>query len=549
MEHRTISVDDATSLIERDESHFWDHKSARSSGATIQKIGAALANADGGEFIVGVEDKSAGSGLTRWIGFDSIEAATPVLEALARDTKPPVPYSVEFLSVEEMTESGIAVLVEVRKSENVHLTADGKVYVRRAAASTVISGQAVIDLTLSKGARSYEDQLLADYDSDDLSEEDELAHFLATYSPSTDARDFIRKQRLVNRNTGKAKISSAILYAENPSAVVPKRCSIKISRYNTKDAKPRRDHLVSNPTTIEGPARLIIEEAIRQVTEMIEAVSILRPDGTMAPMSYPPEALKELIVNAVIHRDYNISDDIRISVLNNRVEVRSPGSLPGHMTLANLTEERFARNPNIVRLLNKYPEPPNKDIGEGLRTVLDKMTEAKLQAPKFYLDGNYFVVELGHTPLARPEEIVLEYLDSHTEITNLIGRGLTGITSENAMKEVFYTLRNAGKLEKVPGKAGNKSAWRLVQTMTSEPSAANSSQVVTIEQDETAEPSDIIDPRHVGTAMQGESIPAKHKALRKFTFRPGRAPARNHPCPCGSGVKFKLCHGRPGQDI
>jgi ATP-dependent DNA helicase RecG len=113
-----------------------------------------------------------------------------------------------------------------------------------------------------------------------------------------------------------------------------------------------------------------------------------------------------------------------------------------------------------VRLLNKYPDAPNKDIGEGLNTVFSKMAEAKLQPPQLSVEGSSFVVRLGHTPLARPQELVMEYLKTHDEITNRIARGLCGISSENTMKDVFLALNRAGKLERVPGKAGNKAAWQ-----------------------------------------------------------------------------------------
>ncbi len=115
-----------------------------------------------------------------------------------------------------------------------------------------------------------------------------------------------------------------------------------------------------------------------------------------------------------------------------------------------------------VRLLNQFPDPPNMDIGEGLRTAVRKMTEAKLQPPKFMIDANDFVVSLRHTPLARPHEIVMEYLASH-DITNSIARGLTGITSENSMKEVFYGLKKTNTIEMLPGKRGSASAWRKVR--------------------------------------------------------------------------------------
>lgn len=64
---------------------------------------------------------------------------------------------------------------------------------------------------------------------------------------------------------------------------------------------------------------------------------------------------------------------------------------------------------SAIRSANKYPDPPDKDIGEGLRTVRSKMLEAKLKEPEFAIEDNYCVVRLGHTPLGRPEKMVLEY--------------------------------------------------------------------------------------------------------------------------------------------
>jgi ATP-dependent DNA helicase RecG len=563
VDERLISIGDSLALIDRDESHFWDHKSARSSGSVVQKVSSALANSDGGEFIVGIEDARSGSGLERWSGFQSIEDATPVLDALARDVKPPIPYSVDFLRVEGREELGIVVHVTVRKSESVHYCADGKVYVRRGASSAAIAGQAITDLNLSKGARSYEDQLLGEYDLEDLLDEAELHYFLGSYSPSTRPESYLRKQRLIHRESKSAKVAAAILYAEAPAAVSPKRCSVKIARYNTKVDVPKREHLVGVPLTIEGPARVVIDETLAKVTEMFESVSVIKSDGTMGTVAYPPEALKEIVVNAVIHRDYNVSDDILVSVLNNRVEVRSPGLLPGHMTLDNLLRERFSRNPTIVRLLNKYPDPPNKDIGEGLRTAADKMAEAKLQAPKFRVEGGYFIATLPHVPLARPQEIVLEYLANHEEVTNSIGRSLTGITSENAMKEVFYSLRDAGKIERVPGKAGSRSAWRLVAPLpadsmaevspeASEPTAYARARAVepTVRPGRDGKEVPISEQLELAVERAGASNPPAASRLRavsrrQATRRAGRSPARNEPCPCGSGSKYKRCHGSP----
>jgi ATP-dependent DNA helicase RecG len=306
METRTITADEALDLVARGESHFWDVKSSMSSGKVIQKIGCALANADGGEFLVGVEDAKTGSGLDRWKGFASVEDGNHIMQSLSSDVSPPVPYVAEWLQVSGHESSGFACLIAIRKSPTVHESADGSVYVRRNASTAKVDAAERVNLALSKGAETYENQELAAYTADELAEEDELASFLSTLSPKTAPDDFVRKQRLANKESGKARLSGAILFAESPSAVATKRCAVKVARYETKVEKPDRKHLSGVPATIEAPAYQLIEQTIAEVQRLIQAVSVLNPGGELEQLSYPPEALKEVIVNAVIHRDYNI---------------------------------------------------------------------------------------------------------------------------------------------------------------------------------------------------------------------------------------------------
>jgi ATP-dependent DNA helicase RecG len=171
----------------------------------------------------------------------------------------------------------------------------------------------------------------------------------------------------------------------------------------------------------------------------------------------------------LLHRDYSIPVDVHIRIFDNRIEVESPGKLPGHVTTANILREQFARNGAIVRVINKFPDPPNKDVGEGLNTAFAAMSRLRLKPPIIEERENSVVVHFKHEPLASPEEAVMEYLNSHVEIVNRVGREITGIASENSMKNVFYRLRDRGLIEPVPGRVGFSSAWRkpkksLVQT-------------------------------------------------------------------------------------
>ena len=140
----------------------------------------------------------------------------------------------------------------------------------------------------------------------------------------------------------------------------------------------------------------------------------------------------------------------------------SLGRLPGFVTKENILDVRYARNPRIVGMLSRYKTPPNKDIGEGLNTAFQKMKEWRLRNPEIVDEGNYVRVIIPHTPLATPQEAIMEFLSKQGTITNRQARDITGIKSENAVKSEFYKLKEAGFIEMIPELKGNKAAWRLV---------------------------------------------------------------------------------------
>jgi len=157
---------------------------------------------------------------------------------------------------------------------------------------------------------------------------------------------------------------------------------------------------------------------------------------------------------------YAIADDVHVRIFDNRVEVESPGRLPAHVTVKNILDERFARNGSVVRLINKFPNPPNKDVGEGLNTAFAAMKRLELKDPLIRELENAVVVDIRHQRLGTPEEQILEFLRDSDEVTNMQVRGLTGIGSENKVKTIFQRLMAAGQIERVPGKGGGSAAYR-----------------------------------------------------------------------------------------
>lgn len=456
---RVIDNEEAIALIESEEGHFFDKKSARLSGEKFQKILVALANADGGDVLLGIEDdKVDPDPLKRWIGLSTMEEYNALLQSL-HSVKPQIPASMEFLACKDLP--GYALRIQIEKSTQLHQTAADKVFVRKGAQSLPLTDpEALVALKFAKGMASFEDVVVPTVPAEIVVESAEMKSFLSgNPRKDLDGLALAVNENLLDLKTWDPKVSGIVLFSQNPSVYSPKRAGVRITRYETREDDPEREHLGPS-IPLEGPAYPLIHKTIDTITEMMSNMSIWTVNG-LQKLTYPPEAIWEVVVNAVIHRDYSLSDDIQIHIYDNRIEVRSPGKLPGFVTVDNILDVRHSRNKQIVRTLSRYQNPPNKDMGEGLNTAFQKMKDWKLKAPIISEVGNYVVVTIGHTPLANPEELVLEFLAKNRSITNKQGREITGIKSENAMKNVFYALRDINKIVMIP--KGNKTEWVLFE--------------------------------------------------------------------------------------
>lgn len=458
MQVREISKADALALSCQPEDHFYDRKAAQIKGAKLQKIVCALANADGGDVYVGIaDDKDESDPQKRWAGATNMEEFNQLIQSLM-ELSPSPPIAMEFLK--SPLSDNYVLHIQVDKSQSVHQTSDGTVYERKGAQSLPIKeAERISALGFAKGASSYEDMQVDSADAEDIVDSEEIKVFLNEFSPKTDPLDLSINKGLIDRKNFKPKACGLLLFSNDPSGVIPKKCSLKIVRYETKEDDPERDHLAFTET-IEGPLYPLIRASVERVTAIMSSISVWTTEGAKS-MQYPPETLWEIVVNALIHRDYSVSDDVQILIFDNRIEVLSPGRLPGFVSRENILDVRYARNPKIVGMLSKYKNAPNKDIGEGLNTAFQKMKDWKMRSPEIIEEGNYVRVVIPHASLATPQEAIMEFLANNPTITNKQARDITGIKSENAVKSEFYKLRDIGKIEMIPELKGNKAAWRL----------------------------------------------------------------------------------------
>jgi ATP-dependent DNA helicase RecG len=117
--------------------------------------------------------------------------------------------------------------------------------------------------------------------------------------------------------------------------------------------------------------------------------------NTLGKLEIPEAVFEELIVNALIHRDYFIDSPIRLFIFDNRIEIISPGILPNNLTEENIKSGvSVQRNPIIASFSTKTGPPlglPYRGIGTGIKRAYSEYDQIDLRNST---DNNQFVVTI-----------------------------------------------------------------------------------------------------------------------------------------------------------
>ena len=449
-------------LCQRGENDYFDRKSARLKPRDIQEPAIAFANAEGGTLVVGIEDiGKVPVPLERWVGKFSIEDFNPFIASLA-SLNPSIDFVHRFLYREGQLTRTYVLELEIRKSLKVHETAGGDVLIRKGAQNLKLTASKVQDLMRAKGMVSEEDSNLIDVRPDPIIDGETLKTFLHSLKiTNKDPIAFALNERLIHAETFAPTVACVLLFADNPSATLPRQCAVRIVRYDSSHDEIERDKLTADQHSIECSLREQIEIAFKTLKEVIGRCACWTING-LSTATYPNEALYELLVNSVLHRDYGVSDNVLISVYRNRVEFRSPGRLPGYVTTENIADARFSRNPKLVRLLSKYQDAPNKDLGEGINTVVERMRQAGFIDPIFKEDGSNLYVTLRRESKSDAASVITAFIRRHGRINNRQALDLLALDTSDQVTSVFSKLREQGIIAREnEAQTGVRVLWRL----------------------------------------------------------------------------------------
>ena len=159
-------------------------------------------------------------------------------------------------------------------------------------------------------------------------------------------------------------------------------CRIRFIRYDGTSAEVGTRMNIIKDVNIEEPLPRLIEKAKQFLSIQLREFTALDPKTGQfkTQPEYPEFAWLEGIVNAVTHREYALSGNyIRVTMYDDRLEILSPGKLPNLVTVDNIQETRFSRNPQIARVLTEFGFV--RELNEGVKRIYADMKEQNLESP------------------------------------------------------------------------------------------------------------------------------------------------------------------------
>lgn len=422
----------------------------------IREAVVAFSNTDGGVLLIGV-------------GPDGVLHDRPLtgefearIHRVMQGVQSPGRYDVHELQVDDRR---LTVLSVERRQEGFAQMHDGRVLVRRGAMNAPLIGDHLTRFVAGRALTRFETT------TTDLPLVSAPAALLAQLAAAYRWRDEdghedrLAEIGLIAPAPGGAVLTVAgvLCLSDDPAAVLGK-AYVEIFRYRDGGT------VYDKRSEIRGDLPRQITEATRAVLDELGSDVVVVGVHRHELPRIPETVLREALANAVAHRTYeNARQSVRVEIHPDRVTVRSPGSLPEPVTVANIRDQNAARNVDVIKVLRTFRLA--EDAGQGVDVMQDTMEAHLLDPPEFDTDGTSvtvtlrlgstvtpreraWVTEVEHRGGIRPGDRALLVHAARGELlTNTTVRELMGVDSMHA-RSALQRLRDAGLLEQSGSRGG-----------------------------------------------------------------------------------------------
>lgn len=266
----------------------------------------------------------------------------------------------------------------------------------------------------------------------------------------------------------KVTLSSVLLFSPYPQAYFPQLCitAIVVPGKEIGDTGTGGERFLDNQR-IEGNIPDMLEEAIKFVRKNMKNRTIINKETGIREdqPEYPVIAIREAVINALVHRDYSIHTEgmpVQIIMFDDRIEIRNPGGIYGRMQVDQLGKvQPDTRNPVLASALETLSITENRY--SGIPTIRKEMARFRLPEPEFIDERGNFIVKFNKDKVEYENEEtihedvkrILEFCKTprtRKEICEYLG--LSSVTY--AIQKYVMPLVESGKIKlSIPEKPGS----------------------------------------------------------------------------------------------
>ncbi len=421
----------------------------------------AFANGEGGTIVLGLTaDGELGN-------FFTLDEADDLLQGALRLCRPPVHTDWQ----QEQLSGGLIVLLRVDRSATVHSLWDGRILVRKGSENLPLQGDEFVQLMTNRPTGDFETEGVAGATREDL-DEDVIDDYIERRQKRSPRSDVLPKDRLLQQigAIGPDKsptISGLLLFGKEPQFFLPHSRAIFVRFADTQPRGPGGTLGYGRREELLGPLPKIIDRAWRVLWEEMDKQAVVKGLQRHEQLEYPESSVREALVNAVAHRDYKLTGrSIEIRMYTDRLEIISPGGLPAHITLDNIVEEHYSRNPRLVNGL--YQWGYIEELGLGIDRMIEDMMSGGHPPPTFDAKGHRFsvvlynkkdsqrVVQQWEQNMNERQIKAVEFLQREGSITNRDYRELCPHVGAETLRLDLSDMVNRGILLKIGDKRGTR---------------------------------------------------------------------------------------------
>lgn len=393
-EHLSLSAADIKKLLESGRSNEFECLPEVKNLAAVSETIAAMANSSGGLIVIGADSELE----TPFVGIkDALPVVDKILEASLKLDPPLIAPLPEIIDIDEHQ---IVVGVIPHGMPHVY-EIEGRYLFRINASNQPLKPRELRQLFIERGEFSFETSVAPQTSLDDIdwAKVGEYARLLRGISD--DPKALLLKRGCLVHYEGKPTPTNAgiLLFGKDPQRFLlgSEIVAARFAGLTMGDNFVRQDITGTLPEQIRKAEAFLVDN-LRKDVHLKDKMA------RQETYEYPMEAAREIVVNAVAHRDYSVQgDSIHLNLFRDRMEVINPGGLAGPITVDNIKDERFSRNPAIVQVLADMGFIER--LGYGVDRVIELMAQQELQTPDFIETEAGFRVTLHNAPHNQSESV------------------------------------------------------------------------------------------------------------------------------------------------